>query len=58
MSRDHLKLWPHNINENWWWYEEPQGICVVHHQGTKGAAMVNISWRSLRAALKRLDKKK
>ena len=57
MSKAHLKRAPHTINEDWWWYEEPQGICVVHHMGTRGAFTVEIPWRSLRAALKRLDKK-
>ena len=56
MSNKDLKTAAHNIRDDWWWYEEPQGLCIVHHQGTRGAATIDISWRAIRAALKRKDK--
>lgn len=55
------KLDPHQINEWWWWYEEKGGICILHD--TRGAdrdsepvKSINISWRSIRAALARKDR--
>ena len=59
MSEKHLKRDSHKIRHiDWaWWYEEKQGICVVIHQGTRGAVTIDVPWRSIRAALKRLDKK-
>lgn len=57
MSKRDLRAKPHHLNDDWWWYEEPQGICIVHYMGIRrGAYTVKISWRALRAALKRLDK--
>jgi len=54
---DDLELKPHNINPIWWWYEESGGICVVHGVGGNASEnMVNIPWRSIRAALRRKDK--
>jgi hypothetical protein len=57
MSEKHLKLEPHNINEHAWWYEEKNHISVVFHRENQGSQIVEIPWRSIRAALKRLDKK-
>lgn len=59
MSKQDLRRSPHKVkNIDWaWWYEEKYGICVVVHQGTRGAITLDIPWRSIRAALKRLDKK-
>jgi hypothetical protein len=56
MSNKDLSRNPHPIDKNTWWYEDKQGISVVIEppQETK---IVNISWRLLRAALKRKDKK-
>lgn len=56
MATKHLKLRPHHIDENSWWYEEPEGITVVHNS-TSGSVVSIIPWRQIRAALKRLDKK-
>lgn len=41
---------PHNISDGAWWYEEPDGVSVVTSKP------VMISWKALRAALKRKDK--
>ncbi len=57
MSRKHLLRKPHrNMSGNWWWYEENGGIAVaVEFNG--GTRVVDISWRAIRAALKRMDRK-
>lgn len=36
MATKHLKLRPHHIDENSWWYEEPEGITVVHNSSREG----------------------
>lgn len=63
MSRKHLKRAPHVPRTwrwddgLWWWYEENGGITVItQHMGTAVPAM-KISWRAIRAALKRKDRK-
>jgi hypothetical protein len=63
MSRDHLKRTPHKISELQWWYEEPLGISVVaelrdSENNYLSTTQTKIKWSALRAALKRLDKKK
>ena len=55
MSDKDLKLEPHNLKDDAWWYEENSGIevhidCPLKHHAIK------ISWGSLRNALKRKDK--
>ena len=62
MSKKHLELNPHEIDEFHWWYEEQQGISVVaeaREGGSKylGTTVTRIKWSAIRAALKRLDKK-
>ena len=64
MSKKHLTLRSHKIphDPHAWWYEEPNGICVVqeHHDCTGmrvGVTSVIISWRALKAALKRKEQK-
>ena len=62
MSAKHLKLKPHNISNELWWYEANAGIEVVARFEDKptGVVIVRIHvipWRSIRAALKRKDKK-
>lgn len=48
----HLKRAPHKLSSDVWWYEESHGISVVMYQ-----RVIKISWRSLRAALARKDKR-
>lgn len=59
MADKHLERRPHHQRgeQDWWWYEEPQGIAVVV-KGTSSACtrVVDIPWRSLRAALRRKDR--
>jgi len=57
MSKHHLQLKPHNVTEDFWWYEETGGIAICYGDQTSGVICRNISWRSLRAALNRKDKK-
>ncbi|MDH3981311.1 MAG: hypothetical protein OES84_00245 [Kiritimatiellaceae bacterium] len=55
MSEKDLKLEPHNVTENLWWYEENAGVLIVF-EGKNGPEQAIISWRSLRNALERKDK--
>jgi len=65
MSDEHLKPKPHTIahDPHVWWYEEPAGIWVVqeHYRAKDGLYLgtrsVVISWRAIRAALKRKDQR-
>ena len=61
MSSKHLKPNPHLVNEHFWWFEETRGICVCTENFSNGEGRkvdVNyIPWNSIRAALKRKDKK-
>ncbi len=59
MAKKDLKIAPHDIDNNAWWYEENGGIEIhvdtvvnVHHEHVT----IKISWREIRAALKRKDK--
>ena len=54
----HLKLSPHSIGEDWWWYEERKGICIVYDNGTANIQMASIPWAHLRDAIARKDRKK
>jgi len=57
MSNKDLWLKPHDINTNFWWYEDAQGLAVVFYNKKVGSIVQKIPWRSLRNALKRKDKK-
>lgn len=61
MANKDLQLKPHNISPDQWWYEEPKGISVVTDCRKDGAfistTITFISWRALRSALKRKEKK-
>lgn len=62
MAVKDLKNKPHQIDHFWWWYEEGGGICILHdsseYDGAEGAVKTRmISWRAIRAALRRKDKK-
>ena len=57
-----LKQTPHKVTEDFWWYEEGQGISVVVVFRSPDGEVLdskvrNIPWRSIRAALKRKDEK-
>ena len=54
MANKDLKLKPHHIHgdPDAWWYEEPNGICVV----VEGAGQHHIRWDYLKAALARKEK--
>jgi len=56
MANKDLKRNPHHVNEGSWWYEEKHGITVVAPTKTN-AKLIKISWKALRKALKRKDKK-
>lgn len=49
-KKDGLDRRPHDIGENAWYYEEPDGLHVIH-QGHGSIGI--IKWRSLEASLKR-----
>lgn len=59
MANRDLKLAPHHVGDNAWWYEEPSGITVLIQDSDNGIARnpvsVRISWKALRNALARKD---
>jgi hypothetical protein len=56
MANKHLKLEPHNINKDVWWYETHKGVETYSY--THGYLdTIRIPWKDIRAALKRKDKK-
>jgi hypothetical protein len=63
MSEKHLKETAHHVGDKCWWYEEPGGICVVLQESdvNDNALRPNVApiirWTSIRAALKRKDRK-
>lgn len=59
MSDKDLSLKPHSIKgtENIWWYEAPKGVEIVTSYGGKACETRIISWRTIRNAFKRKDKK-
>jgi len=70
MAAKDLKLTPHQLSPDAWWYEDNGGISIYTSTSQRakdfevdGAVPIHsetrvtfISWRSLRAALKRKDK--
>lgn len=62
MSNKDLSGKPHNIKSKgeMWWYEENAGIKILcnRNEGEENYPIVTgiISWRTIRAALKRKDK--
>ena len=62
MSNKHLSDSPHAVRgtNKTWWYEESQGIEVIHVIHTMGCYVrtdhIKIPWRGLRLALARKDK--
>ena len=57
MSAKHMKRNSHKTpDKNIWWYEDNRGIDVIVHPHV-ACVSVQISWRALRAALKRKDRK-
>ena len=61
MSSKHLWTKPHKVTNDFWWYEENQGVAVCVSFKTAGGECIQevryIPWRAIRAALKRKDKK-
>jgi hypothetical protein len=58
MSNKDLWRKPHNVSKNFWWYEESFGVSVVVQDPISKNTTVNkISWRAIRNALRRKDKK-
>ena len=58
MSDQHLLRTPHRIRgvKNAWWYEEPQGICVVVEPAGNETRAITIKWRAITYAVKRKAK--
>lgn len=57
MSDTHLRRDSHKTKySRIWWYEDNRGIDVVVHPH-ETCVIVNITWRALRAALERKDRK-
>ena len=58
MTNKHLKLYSHKIakTKKAWWYEENGGINIVVESRPE-TTQYQISWKALRNALARKDKK-
>jgi len=57
--KQHLKLAAHKLSVNIgaaWWYEENDGISVITEMSGRNQ-VIKIRWTSIRAALKRKDKR-
>ncbi len=62
MANKHLSRSPKTIGPQTWYYEEPHGIEIVHvepHETEKQIVTKHfvISWRKLRGAIARKDRK-
>ena len=57
MAKKHLRLKPHDISDDVWWYEETEGMNIVVRFGDGRTQSQTIPWRAIRAALNRKDKK-
>ena len=59
MANKDLKLTPHDIDEDTWWYEDNKGIDlhveIVCPSGQRDHKVLLIPWDQIRAALKRKD---
>jgi len=56
MSLKHLLTTSHHISDTAWWYEDHGGIDVIVHP-QPDCQHIHISWKALRAALARKDRK-
>jgi len=59
LANKDLRLAPHRIKDDLrdvWWYEVPSGFRIFTVE-TTGVIEIKIPWKSIRAALKRKDKK-
>ena len=61
MSNKHLKFMPTHLTDLCWYYEEPKGLVICHEIHCDDCKSVDckqftISWRRVRAALKRKDR--
>ena len=61
MGDKYLSPNPQKINDTNWYYEEPGGIEIIHQVHSPGGYLktdhILISWKKLRASLRRKDKK-
>ncbi len=62
MANKHLSKSPVSIDSKTWYYEEPNGIEIVHEEPHETADIevtkhIIISWRKLRGAIARKDRK-
>jgi len=59
MAKKDLKLEPHDLDEDVWWYEDNKGIDLhvetVCPSGQRSHQSYLIPWKEVRAALKRKD---
>lgn len=57
LSNKDLLLKPHNVTSRFWWYEESSGITLFLQTIDERVIIEKISWRAIRNALKRKDRK-
>ncbi len=60
MANKHLQKEPHRIDNDTWWYEEIDGIYIIHWEYddnlNRTSVHIRIPWLSIRSALKRKDR--
>ena len=61
MAQKHLNRKPHDVTDEFWWYEENHGltliVCPIKPDGTRDVTKsFKIPWRSVKAALKRKER--
>ena len=62
MVKKYLIRKPHDVTDEFWWYEENYGliliVCPIKPDGTRDVTKVfKIPWRSVKAALKRKERR-
>ena len=61
MSLKNLSLKPQNINDKNWYYEEPEGLELIHRVSHEGKYLqtdnIIIPWNMIKKSLERKEKK-
>jgi hypothetical protein len=61
MSTKHLSMFPQQITDDCWYYEEPKGLVIMHriyaHNIYLKTDRIVIPWSKIRKSLNRKDKK-
>ena len=55
MATEDLSMQPQHVTDRIWYYEEKEGICVVHEVSHGDVKQFYIPWRLIRASVRRKD---